>query len=136
LTSAGSLSFTIGATGYYLLTVSLTVSAIDATTRYPIALDFSFGDYVCPSAQYYNRTAGACTLCSNDANSLGTTTISGVCDCNTGYYWNRGISVCVACTGTCPTTPTDNGNHRNDNSTRGNTTSNNSSNANRSSNVA
>jgi hypothetical protein len=93
------------------LTVSLTVSAIDATTRYPIALDFSFGDSVCPSGQYYNRLTGVCTLCLNYVNSLGTTTISGVCDCNTGFYWNKGTSVCVACVGVCPKKSSDDSNN-------------------------
>lgn len=115
LTSAGSLSFTIGATGYYLLTVGLTVSAIDSTTRYPIALDFSFADQVCPTGEFFDRTAGACASCSNDANSAGTTTVSGVCDCSTGYFWNRGTSVCEACSGTCPTAPTGNGTRPSDN---------------------
>jgi len=74
LSAAGSLSFSIGATGYYFLTVSLEISTIDSTAKYPITLDFNYGSNVCQSGQFYNRTSKACVACSTVANSLGTTT--------------------------------------------------------------
>lgn len=76
-TTPGNVSITIGAAGFYYLTVGLEVSAIDAKVRYPIALDFNFTDNVCPSGEYFNRTEGSCNACSSDANSKGTTTVAG-----------------------------------------------------------
>lgn len=119
LTSGSSVSFTIGTAGYYVLTVDIQVSAIDATTRYPVTVDFEFGDRTCPSGQYFDKTSGACVLCSNIANSAATTTVSGVCDCNTGFFWNRGTSTCQACVGTCPTKPNDDNGKKDDKSKSG-----------------
>ncbi len=59
MATAGSVSFTIGTAGYYLLTVGLNVPSMDATTQYPIALGFKFGDKVCPSDQYFDKRAVA-----------------------------------------------------------------------------
>ena len=51
LSSGNSVSFTIRAAGYYVLTVEIQVSVIDASIRYPVSVDFEFGDKACPSGQ-------------------------------------------------------------------------------------
>lgn len=71
LSAPGPLSFSIGAAGYYFLTVNLQIASIDSTTRYPIALNFTYAKGVCASGQFYNKVTKACVACSTDPNSPG-----------------------------------------------------------------
>ena len=58
----------------------------------------------CTTGQYVDRVNNVCAQCSAVTNSAGTTTVPGVCDCNSNYYWKEGQ--CVACpTSGCPTKP-------------------------------
>jgi hypothetical protein len=40
ISSGNFVSFAIGTAGYYILTVGIKVSAIDASTKYPLSVDF------------------------------------------------------------------------------------------------
>lgn len=106
-TVATAVSFDIATAGFYFLSLEPQVTTIDSTFRYPLVFSFKFEDNLCPAGQYFDKTSTSCLPCSGVTNAKGTTTIPGICDCNTDFYWNGSTYKCVSCPrkGKCPNPP-------------------------------
>lgn len=73
VSAVGSISFPISTAGEYYLSVGLTVTAIDATVRYPISLTFNIPQVTCPINQYFNKLTKTCVNCPTVTYADGTT---------------------------------------------------------------